>query len=651
MENMTSQNTLNTSRKAWEHFVKTGQIDETIIRPCIASSWQRCRKDHLDPFMSRSKDRLSDTQIKKRIEYRKELVHVAWPFMELLYHIVEGSGFRVDLVDEEGYILKMIGDLEAMKISQDTNSLVGANRSEKAAGTNSMGLVLISQEPVQIAGAEHYLEFCQRWTCSAAPILDQEQKLIGILNMSGRNELVHKHTLGMVVAVAKAIENEMNIQKINQQLRTTLQAISDGIIYINTQNTITYVNPMAEEILGINHTEIVNQPFDQVFTTSPSLHQVSNSGKGFSNHEIVIHVGKQSFHCIVSARPIISAENTNKGMVVVLKKTAEIRRMAQNMVGTTARFTFKDIIGESDTMQQHLKIAELASQVSSRVLIEGESGTGKEMVAQAIHNASLFQHGPFVAVNCSAIPHDLIESELFGYEEGAFTGAKRGGKPGKFELAEGGTLFLDEIGDMPLDMQVKMLRVLQENQVVRVGGRKALPLHIRVIAATNKNLLKEIEKGHFREDLYYRLNVIKLLLPSLRERCEDIPLLVNKILHKVCNRMGTPLKNIHPNAMEMLTHYSWPGNIRQLENLIERMVVLNRKDEITTEDLPKIFWETPSVEVLNSTSSPKLISLNEMEAITIKRTLQILQGNISKTAQTLGITRKTLYQKIKKYEI
>jgi transcriptional regulator of acetoin/glycerol metabolism len=649
MENITSKNLY---KQAWKHFINTGEIDETVIRPCISVSWRRCQAANLDAFMPISNKCLSHTKVKQLIETHKELVNVAWPFMKLLYDVVEGSGFRVDLADEKGNFLKMVGDLKAIESSKKINSLIGANRSERIGGTNSTGIVIETKKPVQIIGAEHYFESLHSHTCSAAPIFNRENEFIGVLNMSAHSDLAHKHTLGLVVSAAKAIQNEMGIRKINKELQTTLEAIDNGIIHINTDNKITYANSMAANMLGINLDNMINQPYNTIFTTSVPIHELLTNGNGFYNHELVIYLGNRNFRCIVSATPIISFEDILMGMVVVLKKISVMRCLAQDMAGVTVHFTFQDIISKSSTMNRCVNLAKLAAEVDSRVLIEGESGTGKEMISQAIYNASISQNGPFIAVNCAAIPHELIESELFGYEEGTFTGASSGGKPGKFELAEGGTLFLDEIGDMPMDTQVKILRVLQENQVVRVGGKKPIPINVRVISATNKNLLAEIENNHFREDLYYRLNVVKITLPPLRNRREDIPLLINNIIEKVCYRIGILTKKINPNVIEIMSNYDWPGNIRQLENIIESIIVLNKGNEINVDDLPDSFGEKPSCENM-ATSAPynRLISLEEIEEIAIRNTLKSVDGNITEASKILGVTRRTIYLKNKKYDI
>jgi len=652
MKNITSKGIQISYKQEWKKFTETGEVDENIIRPLIADSWRRCKLLNLDPFKPISEKCLTRIEVKKLIESHKELVSVAWPFMELLYDVVEGSGFRVDLIDEKGNFLKMIGDLEAIENSKKINSLIGANRSESIGGTNSTGVVLVTKKPVQTIGAEHYFESLHSYTCSAAPIFNQKEELIGVINMSAHIDLANNHTLGLVIAAAEAIQNEMRIRKINKKLHTTLEAIDDGIVHINTDNIITYANSMAANMLGIKIDNMIDSPYDTIFKTSMPINEILIDGKGFYNHEMAIYSINKNFRCIVSATPIISFEDNLMGMVVVFKKTSVISGLAQDLVGVSAHFTFEDIISKSPNMNHCIELAKLASKVDSRILIEGESGTGKEMLAQAIHNASISRKGSFIAVNCGAIPHDLIESEMFGYEEGAFTGARRGGKPGKFELAEGGTLFLDEIGDMPLDIQVKILRVLQENQVVRVGGKKPIPINVRIISATNKNLFNEIKKNRFREDLYYRLNVIKIILPPLRNRCEDIPLLINNIVEKVCCRIGVPTKNIKSNVVKTMSKYNWPGNIRQLENIIESIIVTNKGNEITENSLPDYFGEkTYSEDILTTSTFDKLLTLEEIEEIAIRKTLKNVDGNITEAAKILGVTRRTIYLKNKKYSI
>jgi transcriptional regulator with PAS, ATPase and Fis domain len=291
---------------------------------------------------------------------------------------------------------------------------------------------------------------------------------------------------------------------------------------------------------------------------------------------------------------------------------------------------------------QTKKIAQEVAKTNSTVLLLGESGTGKELFAQAVHNDSN-RRGAFIAVNCSAIPRSLVESELFGYEAGTFTGANRNGRPGKFERAHNGTIFLDEIGDMPLDLQAVLLRVLQEREVVRVGGFKPIPVNVRVIAATNQDLLEKVVEGNFREDLYYRLNVIALKIPPLRERKDDIPLLVKELLPQICARMNKQLLRVSPAVMQNLQKYDWPGNVRELENALERSTVIAKGNEIEMIDLS---------EHLNNATSMNLnnMSLQDIEKVRIEQAIAT-QRTVEDAAKILGISRSTLYRKMTALEI
>ena len=299
-------------------------------------------------------------------------------------------------------------------------------------------------------------------------------------------------------------------------------------------------------------------------------------------------------------------------------------------------------------MNQLIRKAKIAGKSTSTVLLLGESGTGKEVFAQSIHNYGKRKEGPFIAVNCAAMPRELIQSELFGYCDGAFTGAKKGGRPGKFELANGGTLLLDEIGEMSLDLQVNLLRVLQEKNVVRIGGESPIPIQVRVIAATNKNLRKAVEEGTFREDLYYRLNVMTLLVPPLRERGEDIDILVAKILTKMSVKLGKEVLKIDPEVRKIFRQYDWPGNIRELENVLECSINMMDGDILTVEYLPTYLTNCKETKM---NDQGDIISLSQLECSAIEDAMKKCEGNITQVAKALGIGRNTLYSKLNKYQI
>jgi transcriptional regulator with PAS, ATPase and Fis domain len=336
----------------------------------------------------------------------------------------------------------------------------------------------------------------------------------------------------------------------------------------------------------------------------------------------------------------------------------------QRFSGFQASFHFEDIITKDEILSALIENAKTASSGMSNILIEGESGTGKELFAQAIHNYGPREKGPFIAINCGAIPRELIASELFGYAEGSFTGAKKGGNPGKFELASGGTLFLDEIGDMPFEQQSSLLRVIQDKKITRIGGNQSIPVDVRIICATNKNMYNEMKRGNFRQDLYYRLNVINFKIPPLRERRSDIMLLFNYFLQQEFGTGGT--YNISHKAQEYLVRYNWPGNVRELYNTVERVVHLTQGGDVDVISLPQEILSSMQSEDLptdpdTKTQSPALNvkktralyrqQRDESDLKRIRALLELHHGNATRVAQELGISRTTLYKKLKSLEL
>lgn len=324
----------------------------------------------------------------------------------------------------------------------------------------------------------------------------------------------------------------------------------------------------------------------------------------------------------------------------------------KSRIGLRVRYCFDDIITNNPAMLQAKHFAKMAAENDSTVLLLGDTGTGKEMFAQAIHNASARSRGPFVAINFGAIPPNLIDTELFGYEEGAFTGAKKGGQPGKFELADGGTIFLDEIGEMPLYTQVTLLRILEDQQITRIGGCKAIPINTRIIAATNKDLRSEVEKGTFRKDLFYRLNVLTIRIPKLADRQTDILLLANHFIRRLNMRLKKNVTKMTREFKDWLETYSWPGNVRELKNLLERCIIFVEGDTLRLDDIPQ------DIRGLSNMSSKSTIandqtpfSLEQKEKEMIELALREAHGNISMAAKMLGIGRNTIYRKIHKFKL
>lgn len=436
-----------------------------------------------------------------------------------------------------------------------------------------------------------------------------------------------------------------------RQLETTMDYAKEGLICIDKKGIITHINSVAMQILK-HHKEVLNQPINEVLSNFP-LDEILEEKKAYEEHELVIQRGKKSVNLLVSAKPILM-EDTVQSIVISIRDMSDVHALIYKMTGSYQRYTFDDIIGESKELVAVKHRARIASNSDSTILIQGETGTGKELFARAIHNHSLRKKKPFIPINCAAIPETLLESELFGYEDGAFTGAKKGGKPGKFEIANGGTVFLDEVGDMPLHLQAKLLRVLQEKEIQRLGGTRTIPVDVRIIAATNKNLEKMVARGEFREDLYYRINVIPLIIPPLRDRRGDILPLINYFIRKYNNLLNKEVKGITEEALKILCDYTWPGNIRELENCIEYAINMESEEKIQKANLPerilKSAQSTHSDDIDKET--PKMAKkLNSLEERVIIETLKKYTGmprSVEKAAKELGISRATMYRKLKK---
>ena len=651
---------MNKRKKAWKRFIATGEIDTSIIRPVIADSWKRCKSAGVDPYSKRPAGTLNNKEIKALLERNKHLIEVSWPILKMIGEMIRGSGFRVDLVDKDGYFLKIISDMEILEESKKLGSVVGANRSELVAGTNGIAIALFTGNSIQILGSEHYNIHHHNWTCSAAPIYDPSGNIAGAVNMSGNYRLLHKHTLGMVVGIANAIESALKTEKKvfelsinNKFLNTIIESISDGLIVLNKKGEITHLNSIAGKILCKESHEVIGKPIDKLIRTNFPLLNILNNRKGYLEEEIIVtpfYDKKNSQRYLLTEKVVEDSEGESQGVTALFKEIKKVHRLIGNFIGANTRYNFSSIIGNNVKLTKAVNLAKTASVSSCKILLQGENGTGKEIFAQAIHNNSNRRDKPFIAINCGAIPRDLVESELFGYEEGAFTGAKRGGKPGKFELAEGGTLFLDEIESMPLDAQPKLLRVLESNQLMRVGGNKIIPIDVRIISSTNKDLLLAVKEGNFREDLYYRLNTVNINILPLRERKDDIPILVKYISNKIGRRINKNNIEIDKKVLEVLCEYNWPGNIRELENVLESAIILSKNNKITMDAINENIKYFKSNDP-NPRDNNKAGPLIDLEKEAILKTLEGAKDNISKASKTLGIDRSTLYRKIKKYKI
>jgi len=644
-------------KKEWNNFVEGNKVDKENIRDYILESWQRCKKCGVDPYQGKGHV-VSEKKLKRIKKRNKNLIEIARPFMNEMAELVKNSNIVVVLTDANGMILENIGDELIMHNANELRFIPGSYWSEEKVGTNAIGSAIKVDKALQVNGSEHFCREHHSWTCSAAPIHNPDGELIGIFDMSGPYNKAHPHTLGMVVAAAKSIENQLSLIAKNIELKSAnkfssavFNSMSEGLISIDKYGKVIIINKAALKMLNTAKEDAVGKDIKDIIGEQTAVEKMLTNHETFNDEDISISRNKERLYFNASARMLVNSNGVADGFIIILRKMKAVKKIVNRMAGAEARFSFKDIIGENRLLKKIIELGKRVSSSEAAVLIEGESGTGKEMMAQAIHNASQRRKNVFVSINCAAIPQSLLESELFGYEGGSFTGAREKGRPGKFELASGGTLLLDEIGEMPLNMQASLLRVLQEKEINRIGGLEPISVDVRILASTNKDLEEEVEKGNFRKDLFFRLNTVKLKMPALRRRLDDLESLVEHFIFVLNQKSGENVHAVEHEVIELLKNYDWPGNVRELQNVVERAVLLSEDGYIRVKDLPEEFKEKEikSLEKINKDSLP-LLKLKEMEKIMLEHTLK-QTNTITEAAEKLGVSRSTFYRKVNKFNL
>ncbi|MCS7463934.1 sigma-54-dependent Fis family transcriptional regulator [Paenibacillus doosanensis] len=574
----------------------------------VANSWKRCQQYGLKPHDHFDDQLMTEQRIREIIGEHQLLIRHASQLLGSMERFIHQSGQAALLIDAGGNIIYSVGEPLFSKQAEQVQLQVGANWEERRKGTNAIGAALLERVPVRVHAAEHYSRQHSFLTCASSPIFSPSGELLGVINFSGRQESYNPYTLTLATMIADALQNRLLIEEVKQEQLITLKELEYSarshplpLLSLDADNRIIRANQAALRALG---QDVVGKEFTGI--------------EGFAVE--ALHDGR----------------HTIKRSVAVQKKTVNVGRL----------YTFDDIAGDCPSLLQKKELAGKAALTDFPVLLLGESGTGKELFAQSIHTASLRSEGPFIAVNCGAIPDTLVESELFGYERGAFTGANREGSIGKFEAANKGTIFLDEIGDMSLRAQAALLRVLQERIVTPVGSTKSRRIDTRIIAATHKNLTQEVKEGRFRADLYYRLKGIQLTLPALRERT-DIVMLAAHLLHK----HGYPCCRLTESAGRKLLLYSWPGNVRELSSALIQAAFLAEGGPIAPEHLLLEEADAGDGRLSGDQLGAQVPTLKAAEVGAIKRALQVTGWNVSKAAELLQIGRTTLYRKIEEYEI
>ncbi|WP_090440592.1 sigma-54-dependent Fis family transcriptional regulator [Natronincola peptidivorans] len=478
---------------------------------------------------------------------------------------------------------------------------------------------------------------------------DEEQKKAIVYNQYNLMRFLNKMA-DLISTKLVEMENTDKIKALAKELEVVLDSVDRGIIAADNEGKILRYNKKALQLLKVQTEDIYSMNIKEI-TGEASFSSLLKKNYPLKNRQFFYRGKKHSFRGIYDAKPI-SLEEKPVGFVFTFSNISDVLNTVNDLTTGTIITGFDNIIGKNDKFNNVKIEAKKAANSTSTILIQGESGTGKELFARAIHYESHRRKEPFIPINCGAIPEQLLESELFGYEEGAFTGARKGGKEGKFQLANKGTLFLDEIGDMPLHLQSKLLRVLQEKMIEKVGGKDYIPIDVRVIAATNQDLEEKVLEKSFREDLFYRINVIPINIPPLRQRGEDILILIEYLLDKCNKKLGKQVEAIDLQTIDILKGYSWPGNVRELENTIEYAVNMCNEQVIKAMHLPNRL--TKKTIAFETTNPRKILPIKEVEKIEITKAIHLYKNDskaITKAAKALGIGRATLYRKLKEYDI
>jgi len=649
---------------AWDTFQETGHIDELVVRPEVARSWRRCKAIDIDPYAAISPPQ-SAGALNRRASYetRDNFVDEALPFLDFLTTAVRGSGFLLVITDHLGVVLRVFGDADVMSVAERNNYVPGVSRAESEVGTNSICVAIAEREAIQLTGAEHWNVRHHRWTCASAPVLSPSGELLGTITLSGESISSHPHTLGMVMSAAEAVGDQLKGKeakdsrlRLDSLLSSLMTAISDAIVTIDGAGAVTHINSAAAKLAAVSPHAAIGKSVQRIFPGNPELIEVLNPAKEMSAYEVTTDGRGGRGHLALTPYRLTTAGKVD-GAILVLRERKEFLNEVREISGFHAVFRFDDIIGESPALVGQIALAKIAAQQSSRVLITGETGTGKELFAQAIHNGSPRRNGPFVAVNCAAIPRELLESELFGYKGGAFTGSRKGGQVGKLELADGGTIFLDEVNQMPLDLQSKLLRVLQDSTVTRLGDERPIRVDVRVLTASNEDLYEKSRAGEFRQDLYFRLCVVELCLPPLRERPEDIPRLAATLLEKIAGRLDRAPRGLSGAAIEHLAKHHWPGNIRELENVLEMASIICEGTQIEPLHL---MYRSRSAIAANQQIEPRKSAtmymsqtppVRDVELEMIRAAMREMNGNVAEVSRKLGISRSTIYRRMKEHGI
>lgn len=647
------------TNSAWENFLTSGDLrrENALVRGVIEESWQRSVKSGVNAHCKGSNLVASPDDLYELRLKNDDLLGSSAQTFRRVAEVLGDAATMLVITDRNGVVLDVGGDQRTIDAGHDIRLEVGAAWGETVTGTNGIGTALITGKPVHVHAAEHFSEGIKAWTCVGSPIRSPiDGSIIGIIDFSGPQAIFHRHNVALAVIAANHIELALS-EKIRLERIRLLEASisrmpgmgsSDGVVILDRFGRVVHHNDMASvrwrRIAQSGDLSIGNRILP---SSDGRLAQDLTNGLPEELREQRIE-------------PLL-VDGIVKGAMLVLASRPRMNSAASQVspIARAALMSAKEaIVGCSEALQDVVEKVERAALGRTAILLEGETGVGKELFARLVH-AACQKTGkePFVAFNCGAVSKELLGGELFGHAPGAYTGATREGKPGRFEFANGGVLSLDEIGEMPLDLQPYLLRVLEERAVYRLGDNKPRPVDVRLVASTNRNLKQEVVEGRFRKDLYFRIGVVKITIPPLRERLGDVEILIDHFNRQFADTYSTQPLRFEAATMELLRRYSWPGNVRELRNLIENLVLMTLTGVVTPRDLPEDFVEAaappPSMPLPTGHGSTlegdEIARFDDMERRAIERAVANAGGNIAAAAEKLGLSRATLYRKLHQY--
>ncbi len=630
-------------RAAWRHLVRgTDLPGDLAVRPPVDQSWRRCLDSRVDPGLQQAPEPLSEAQLQALRDRHRRLLDASAPVMAVARELMAQTGNIMLLADSNGMVIEASGDYATLGQAERIHLMPGSPWDERLCGTNAIGTALLLGQPVQIHAAEHFCEGIKRWTCSASVIRDpRDGHILGALDVSGESRSFSRHSLALAVTTAHRIESALAKHEMASRYRLLELSVEqlaahrdEGLLLFDPHGFLVRSNLHGAAALAARGIDLDIRGTCRL----PAL-VLGPDGRP---------MGPLPAWLPVDWLQPVQARGEVLGMLVripwpVRPSRALAAPHPRKSVPGERELGFARLVGNGAALAAAVHKAQQLASCNVPVLLQGETGVGKEAFAQGIHYSGIGRDGPFVAINCGSLSRELLASELFGYAEGAFTGARRGGMKGKIEAAHGGTLFLDEIGELPLDLQSHLLRALEEGEIYRLGECEPRRVDFRLVAATHRDLREEVAQRRFRQDLFYRVAVTSIRIPPLRERRDDIPLLAAHILRRQAERHGRPLPELDPEALQALMAYDWPGNVRELRNVLEGMLLLGGR-RLTRDDLPDELRQS-------ARAAAGLVEgqLEEAEREVIRQAVERSRGNLTQAARALGIAKSTLYLRLRKY--